>query len=278
MEKKKLLLVSISVGVFFTIVLSACILVFAPKNPAGNAGENHSIGRDRAKGTTASPSRPIIAGTGASAAHGNENTLPATLDANELVRNAHGMQAIQTPPSATAIQETNFYINGARPADTYQIESKDGEAAARVTINIPRPSTAAVPDTVYDNRSNPRAAVQTAASPAPVKAEPKTNVKPIQSTKPAVQAKPPVQTKTFTDYWVQTGAFSAKHNAENVKQTLASKGISSIIENREIDIKTWYQVRVGPYTSENEAKYWLTLVQAIDGFAGSQIRQTRSAR
>jgi hypothetical protein len=31
---------------------------------------------------------------------------------------------------------------------------------------------------------------------------------------------------------------------------------------------------VGPYTSENEAGYWLTLVQAIDGFGESQVRST----
>jgi DedD protein len=77
---------------------------------------------------------------------------------------------------------------------------------------------------------------------------------------------------------VQTGAFTAIIRAEDAKETLASKGITSIIENRQIDGLTWYRVRLGPYTSESEAKYWLALVQSIDGFAGSQVRQTPSVQ
>jgi DedD protein len=41
-----------------------------------------------------------------------------------------------------------------------------------------------------------------------------------------------------------------------------------------VDGQTWYRVRVGPYTSENEAGYWLALVRAINGFDQSQIRST----
>jgi DedD protein len=78
--------------------------------------------------------------------------------------------------------------------------------------------------------------------------------------------------KTQQDYWVQTGAFSAKIRAEGAKESLADKGITSIIDDREVDGKTWYRVRVGPYTSETEARYWLALVQSIDGFNGSQVR------
>jgi DedD protein len=77
------------------------------------------------------------------------------------------------------------------------------------------------------------------------------------------------------DYWIQTGAFSALVRAEDAKESLAAKGLSSIIDNREVDGKIWYRVRVGPYTSENEAGYWLVLVQAIDGFGESQIRSTQ---
>jgi DedD protein len=99
--------------------------------------------------------------------------------------------------------------------------------------------------------------------------------------KPAVAAKPAaatVQSKARSDYWVQTGAFSTQVRAEGVKETLAAKGITSIIENRAVDGKTWYRVRVGPYTSETEANYWLALVRSIDGFADSQVRQTVAAR
>jgi len=90
--------------------------------------------------------------------------------------------------------------------------------------------------------------------------------------RPAATASPGKITKN--DYWVQTGAFTAKVRAEGVKENLASKGITSVIENRDVDGRTWYRVRVGPYTSETEANYWLALVQSIDGFADSQVRVT----
>jgi len=79
-----------------------------------------------------------------------------------------------------------------------------------------------------------------------------------------------------SDYWVQTGAFSTVSNAEGVKEALASKGIASIIDNRIIDGRPLFRVRVGPYTSANEANYWLALIKSIDGFENSQIRQSQS--
>jgi DedD protein len=67
-------------------------------------------------------------------------------------------------------------------------------------------------------------------------------------------------------------------NAEGVREALASKGIASIIDNRVIDGRPLFRVRVGPYTSMNEANYWLSLIRSIDGFEDSQVRQTQSLR
>jgi DedD protein len=77
---------------------------------------------------------------------------------------------------------------------------------------------------------------------------------------------------------VQTGAFSTITSAEGVKETLASKGITSIIENGNIDGKTLFRVRVGPYISRNEANYWLALIKSIDGFEDSQVRTAENLR
>ena len=311
MEKKKLLLVAISVGVFLTIVIGAAILVFSPKSSGASApGGSVSIGNRPLYGNSTpvetaalAPAEPIAAGTGAQAAvtetPADSRTSPFTIDAAEYVRNPE-VQGIQTPTSATAIQETYFYINGVRSTESYRFETKDGDGTARVTINFPPAAAAAAPHTPSENRpaAKPAApaasakpdtpAAQPAATAKPVAppsqpaaakpaAQPAATAKPA-SAKAAEQTKPPAQAKTYTDYWVQTGAFSAKANAEGVKETLATRGITSIIENRDVNGKTLYQVRVGPYTSENEAKYWLALVQSIDGFSESQIRQSSSVR
>ena len=113
------------------------------------------------------------------------------------------------------------------------------------------------------------AAARTSAAPA--QAAPK----PAAQSQPRAQSKPAVQTKVQDDFWVQTGAFSTLARAEGVKETLATKGITSIIENRDIEGRTLFRVRIGPYTSQNEANYWLSLIKSIGGFEDSQIRQTR---
>jgi len=281
MEKKKLLLVAVSVGVFLTIIISSSILIFAPKNTRSVEVSSGNSAGMRIAGTSSPAARPIAAGTSGNPASAEDarTIQPVTVDAADLVRNSDSVQNIMPAPTATAIHETNFYINGAQPAEGYQIEKREGDATARVVINIPRPSTAAVPDTAYQSRTSAQSSIENKTPAAAAKPAEKPAAKPAQTaaqTKPAAQAKPAA--KTYNDYWVQTGAFSAKANAEGVKETLAVKGITSIIDNREIDGKTWYRVRVGPYTSENEAKYWLALVQTIDGFTDSQIRQTTSIR
>ncbi|MDR1099584.1 MAG: SPOR domain-containing protein [Treponema sp.] len=270
MEKKKLLLVAVSAGVFLVIVVSAAILIFTPKTAE--------------TGTVLSAARPIPAGVPAGVSGalppaeetpiqiqpaGTEWAQPATVDAADMVRNAGELQGIQPPPQMTAIQENQFYING----ENAGVEKINGDAAARVVINVPKPSTAAVPDTPVEGRSAPRQAAP-ASRPA-VRAAPAKPSVPASTTAPK-PATP--QLKTYNDYWVQTGAFTAKVRAEGVKDTLSSKGITSIIENREVDGKTWYRVRVGPYTSETEANYWLALVKSIDGFGDSQVRMTQARR
>jgi DedD protein len=279
MEKKKLLLVAVSAGIFLVIVISAAILIFTPKATGA--------------GTTISTARPIPAGVPGALSSldqravqpqaqisqlDSERFQPATVDAADMVRSADEIHGIQPPPQATAIQENHFYINGENPNDEFVVEKNEGAAAARVVINVPKPSTAAVPDTPVESagRSAPRQTVPSVRPAANAGAPAKTNApaKPA-APKPAAKSAAP---STYNNYWVQTGAFTAKVRAEGVKETLSSKGISSIIENREVDGKTWYRVRVGPYTSENEASYWLALVKSIDGFADSQIRMTRSQR
>jgi len=153
------------------------------------------------------------------------------------------------------------------------VDKIDGDS---LTIQIPKPTTAAVPDTPDIPAPAPSKPVVATVAEKPAPA-----VKPAPAAKTAAPVKPaakpaakPAPAKTTNDFWVQTGAFTARVRAEDAKETLATKGITSIIENRQVDGKTWYRVRLGPYTSEKEANYWLALVKSIDGFNESQVRQT----
>jgi len=229
MEKKKLLLVAVSVGVVMLIIIGIPLFVFSPKQ--------------NQKSRNLTPVESIQ----------QQIIIPETQD---LVQN----REIQTIPEAiTPVQE---------------------ETPTVTTFNIPVPHTAAVPSVPVTTASRPAASAKPAQpkpQPAAVKPAPE---KPVETPKvTAVKppaAKPAAETiKTSNNYWVQTGAFSTKVRAEGAKESLEAKGIASIIDNSDVNGKTWYRVRVGPYISENEANYWLALVKSIDGFNDSQIRMTQ---
>jgi DedD protein len=266
MEKKKLLLISISVGIFLVIIIGASILMFAPKDPVPIAAEL---------------SRPISPGN--SGLSRNEPPPPVRIDLTDMVKDPEEAKGLQVPPeappqapaSSQAVQENSnhIYINGEPININGEFISgeqiTDGtRTRTNLVINVPSPQTPVVPEPAPPKQ--PAAAVQ----PKPVAAA-KPAAKP--AARPAARAAPaPKPAPARTNFWVQTGSFSTQTRAEGVKEVLATKGIPSIIENRDVEGKTFYRVRVGPYTSNSEASYWRTLIKQINGFEDSQIWQNQS--
>ena len=267
MEKKKLLLVAISVGIFLVITIGAAILVFAPKNTAATGAVSYRSNTGNSGIGTAPPPSYQPPGTDANpyAPENNELLQPVSVDPVDLVRKSEDVPGLSSPPEGAARQGDSFYVNGA------------GQGAT--VISVPKPTTAAVPETAPAGRAAP--AARTVSNPAPAasgSSAAASRPAPAAAKPPAASSKPAVQTKVYDDYWVQTGAFATIANAEGVKETLATKGITSIIENREVEGKTLFRVRIGPYTSQNEANYWLSLIKTINGFENSQVRMTQSRR
>jgi DedD protein len=153
-----------------------------------------------------------------------------------------------------SLQTNNFQETNTVP-ETSSVTGNDN-----LVVQIPKPTTAAVPDSTEKPAS---------AAAKPAASKPATTASPNPSA-----SKSSGTSKTINDYWIQTGAYSALVRAEDVKERLASNGLTSIIENRVIEGTLYYRVRLGPYTSEREANYWLTLVKSIEGFGESQVRQT----
>jgi len=250
MEKKKLLLVAVAVGIVLLIIIGIPLMMIAPRQR---------------------PTLPLQ-----SSLPNIERDWITTVDST-------GAQRIQSPVAGTTA-EPQAYTGGAQSREV--TFSEPVEAPHVTTLTVPVPETAAVPNTPITQARKPSTVKLTTEPAAPVNtpaAKPAVvAVKSAPTSKSA--AKPPMakaaanSAKTYNNYWVQTGAFSTKIRAEGAKESLASKGIASIIDNRDIDGKTWYRVRVGPYISETEANYWLALVKSIDGFAESQIRLTQAVQ
>ena len=218
MEKKKLLLVAVSVGVFLVIVCSAAILIIRPGSGVVTTSEVSSA--------NAADNRSV------------------TIDPTELTRD-NSYMGLQ---NANAVSPLNNTI----------IDTDTGNTV----ISVPKPAVAAVPN------------IAPAAKPVVAKPE----AAPAKPQTAPAKSVPEAPKKTFQDYWVQAGSFSTRERADGVKNTLGAKGLTAIVTNQEINGSTYYRVRVGPYTSRNEADYWLAMVKSIDGFQESQIWESQSYR
>ncbi|MDR2181320.1 MAG: SPOR domain-containing protein [Treponema sp.] len=233
MEKKKLLLVAVSVGVFLVIVVSAAILIFSPGSP--QAGEDFRF------------AAPVSS---------------ATTDPTELL-NAEEVKGLQDPAVYSPIQKNEIYING-DPDSKVVLDRIDNAVNTKTIISVPKPAAPAVPAAPVKTA----AAVSRTETPRPAQSAP--------APRPAASVAPPK--KVYDEFWVQAGSFSARDRADRVKETLGGKGVSAIVTNQDINGQTYYRVRVGPYTSQNEADYWLAMIKSIDGFEGSQVWESQSKR
>ena len=260
MEKKKLLLVAVSVGVVLLIILIIPLLIISPRKDFGSSLPEQS----------------------------------AVIEPRNLTQ---GWERVSEPEKQPVDDRADqFAYVPAAPANT----PRAVEQSNVTTLSIPAPSSVAVPDAVVSPvqaartkrgqsvaHESPKeikhqAAVKSAAA-KPAAEKPATEKPAVE--KPAVEkpaaAKPvaakPKTIKTYDNshFWIQTGAFTTMKHAEGAKDYLAERGITSIIEDPVINGKTWYRVRVGPYTTRDEANYWLALVKSIDGFSTSQVWEIR---
>jgi hypothetical protein len=102
------------------------------------------------------------------------------------------------------------------------------------------------------------------------KAEPETEVtsRPRTAQKPAETAP---RTERVREYWIQTGSYSSKFRAEEVKSNLAQKGVASLITTTEVNGDTYYRVRIGPYAGKDEAEKFLDWIKGVSGFESSYV-------
>lgn len=179
----------------------------------------------------------------------------------------------KSPPSAAGLPRTA----GPPEAPRSGTSSKppEGGASTESSRSIAAgtaPAEEAVSSTAGSSRAAPAAGPQTTPSRSPAGGTPARS----SGKSPGSKSQGAAQRRVYDTYWVQTGSFSTQNKAEGVKEVLASKGITSIVENRDVNGTLFYRVRVGPYTSSNEADYWLSLIKTINGFEDSQVWKSQA--
>ena len=129
----------------------------------------------------------------------------------------------------------------------------------------------------------PKEAVPSDKSPASVKTPVKTTVPEKAVSKPTAAASKPTAPERITEkkpatitkkeYEIQVGSYKTRNYAERINDQLKKLGFPGLIRTRDIGGATYYRVRLGPYSNENEAQKFLSWIKDIDGFGESYISQ-----
>lgn len=133
------------------------------------------------------------------------------------------------------------------------------------TTTIQTPVQSSTPNTTSAQPAPVTTTIVVAPPPAP---------KSVATTTTTVAKKPQISPSTSTttapkplssDYWIQAGSFSSKATADKLKEAFQERGMVAVITAKDINGKSYYQVKVGPYPSRDEAKKWIQTVKSVPG-------------
>ena len=232
-ENKKLLWIGIAVSAFVLALAVAGVFLFAPR-----------------KGSAQAPATI------------NSTAAPKVADPQDYLSVPPELGQSATSPDAGASQAGQgdvIIVYGDKPEDLAPPTAADTAALA---------SSASAAG---------QAGAATAAAPAATASKPAASTKPATSGAAATStaaAKPkasstsaaPAAPKPSTEqYWIQVASFTKRGNADDLKESLSKKGMAASIMVKDIDGKSWYRVRIGPYASKAEAEGWLAKIRRIAG-------------
>ena len=303
MEEKRILWISAAVGIFLLIVIGAAWILYAPHKNADSASiltqeqnENTWILTPQASGSALAeapkeevPARPA-------------GTAPAVLPSDAAVSNEISDQAntVQSKDLTIISNNTTVFAKdgvttidltaSGRAPEQQAIEAPAGSENARdVKTVVPaqsgnevRAAETVQPQSVKPETAGTQSAQSTQTQKSAPSAQKAAAAKPANSAakntgKPKAAA---AKTASVPDrFWVQAASFTDKENAENARSILANEKIpAEVFTYRDKNGKTFYRLRVGPYTTESEAQYWNSRIKLIEHFSSTQSYVTNSSK
>ena len=296
MEQKKTLWIVAAAGVFLLVVIGAALILYSPavqnKSPV-QTSLSYSDGLNSFSSVSSSGNENIFRNSeifpendGMSEAGKNsessvspvEEPVNAKDEASGQpvkVENAtlysDNVYLIETTPSVTSVT-TVIDLNALKPsapaAKNYAPQESFNEPKTEPKTQIAEiPSSVAVPqEKVAGSKIEQKTESKTVAKPVAKKTA-------VPAKKTAVPAKKtaskPAETKTsVTDtYWIQVGSYEVKKLADDARKILENNKIPNEVFTHKEKGKLFYRVRVGPYTTKQEAQYWQKCIRAINEFS-----------
>ena len=243
-NSRKFLWLAVAVSLFTLIVVGAAFLVFAPgKSPSqapfdlkGKAESRQESPQDYLANPPEAPSITKTTGAGdIIIVYGNDPSASTTIPPAETPQKPATTTIVVSPPQQAAPSATT-----SKPA---------AKAVTQPAVKPVTTTTIAKPQTTT-----------TIAKAAP-------------ATKAPAKTAPTVSPPVAGDYWIQAGSFSVKDNADALKAAFAAKSLPAVITVRDIDGKSRYIVKVGPYSNRAEAGRWLSAAKSVKGAEQAWITQ-----
>ena len=287
MEKKKFLWIVVIALLFLAIIFVVAMILYSPSRSNGqNLQQATAI---TAAGTVAS----------------RDTSTQSTIDPDSWVREPGNTPGLDTTLKPTSGDINLTIVNGDNAGANYGTmdvsrltdpNAPGSSTGTTGTTTDPNAATQALPLSAIPGQSGNVTVVNANAATAPVvvsqttkqtsvTSNEKSNAKPAAASAkvtPAVKQtaakEAPKKTVTVTEYWIQTGSFSSKLNAEKARETLTARYLKAEIFTKDTAGTTSYRVRVGPYKSKSEADYWLGTVKELSDFKGSYVSEVKTKK
>jgi cell division protein FtsN len=269
-ERKKLLVLSIAGCVFLLLLFAAGYFLFMPKKggaqaPASVANNAPPKAQDPQDFLSAPPPAPAM-------------EQPKNPDGNVIIvyGDKPNLPATGSSTSSTGVSGQN-QISGQGAQSPTPAPSTSPSASGVPAMPIPATTTGTGP-TKPSSAKGGSTAAPSASSALPAASAtgsaPKSPPGPKAAAKPGSQKPKSAQ---VAQYWIQAASFSSRGHADDLKESLAEKGIAALITVKDKSGQSWYRVRVGPYSVEAEANGWLAKLKGISGCSGAYISRTEAS-
>jgi cell division protein FtsN len=243
MENSKTLIVIVSVSLFVAAVLGLGLVLFYPREApqvAGGPGQSGSAG---------------------------------SFDAIEYLRDPDAERpSLEQAEDEDSEDEGDVVIVYGEAVE----ERPDEERAPEERVGDEDRETA--PERAREAETAPAERAPTAEAERPTEQAPEREA--VQPARTAPRQAPQEQTREVqvTEYWIQVIATTSRDRVEMARGRLREHELSGRVTTKVVDGRTFYRLRVGPYTNKREAAKFLNWVNDIEGFADSYISEEYSTR
>ena len=277
MEQKKILWVILSVSLFVLIIFGIALFLYSPSRNSATAQAGGETVLYEIAGTSTNVDPDLWARYPDRVAGLDRDAPTATGNIINL-NNVNIVSTDGQSSQTSGIDVSDLTVQ----AGTDDVSGLPKELAEQIGIETAPEQPEEQPQLSGAKKEEMSAPVQPQVAPA-VKAQPKAPVK-KKSTQASVSLTVKPKAKMYAKpaasqiqilYWVQTASLASRINAERARDKLAAQHMKVEIFTKETAAGLTHRVRVGPFTNNTEAKYWLNSIKKIKGFENSYIAEEK---